>query len=58
MDEKQLQKSKEYGCYDAQNKNYILFMCKKGCKFYDEFQGCTKKRIIRQCAIKGLKNRD
>lgn len=55
MNTKQEQKSKEYGNYDAQTKRYIAFMCKK-CKFYDE--RCTKNRIVRVCAEKGLKNKD
>ena len=29
---------------------------KKGCKFYDN--GCAKGRVVRECAKKGLKNRD
>ena len=56
MDSKQEQKAREYACYDTQNKYIINFMCKKGCKFYDN--GCTKNRVIRICAEKGLKNRD
>ena len=56
MNTKQEQKSKEYACYDAQTRYYIAFMCKKDCKFYDN--GCTKNRVIRICAEKGLKNKD
>lgn len=44
---------KEYE--DKEINIYILFMCKK-CKFYDK--ECTKKRIIRECAVKGLKNKE
>lgn len=40
---------------DIETKQFTLYMCKK-CKFYDN--GCTKKRIIRECARKGLKNKD
>ena len=42
--------------YDIETRRYITFMCKKGCKFYDN--ECTKHRVIRICAEKGLKNRD
>lgn len=42
--------------YDTETKKYIWFMCKKGCKFYDN--GCTKGRLVRDCAKNGLKNRD
>lgn len=45
------------GFYDTETKRYINFMCKKGCKFYTE-EGCSKKRIVRECAKKGLKNKD
>lgn len=55
MEIKQEQKAKEYACYDAQTKHFIVFMCRK-CKFYDG--RCTKNRVIRICAEKGLKNRD
>ena len=40
---------------DKQNKNYIFGMCKK-CRFYKG--KCTKNRIIRICAKKGLKNKE
>ena len=42
--------------YDNESKSYITFMCKKGCKFYKN--RCTKNRLIRECAKKGLKNID
>ena len=45
-------------CYDLETKKYILFNCKKGCKFYDDETGCSKKRVIRICAKKGLKNKE
>lgn len=41
--------------YDREIRKYIFAMCKK-CKFYDN--GCTKKRLIRECVKKGLKNKD
>ena len=50
------QKSKEYACYYNITRNFINFMCKKGCKFYDN--GCTKNRVVRVCARKGLKNKE
>lgn len=43
-------------CYDNETRIYINFMCKKGCKFYDG--RCTKNRVVRECAKKGLKNVD
>lgn len=46
----------EYAVQDSETKRYLHFMCKKGCKFYDN--GCTKKRVIRDCAKQGLKNKD
>lgn len=56
MDSKKEQKKKEYGAYNSETMSYIYYMCKKGCKFYDN--GCTKKRVIRDCAKQGLKNKD
>lgn len=44
------------GCYDNETSIYINLMCKKGCKFYNG--KCTKNRVVRVCAKKGLKNRD
>ena len=44
--------------YDHTTKIYINLMCKKDCKFYDEKEGCIKKRIVRVCNKKGLKNKD
>lgn len=40
---------------DRENKNYIMFMCRK-CKFYKNT--CIKRRIPKKCAEQGLKNRD
>jgi hypothetical protein len=40
---------------DIVNRNYIYVMCRT-CKFYDN--GCTKKRMVRKCAEKGLKNKE
>ena len=42
--------------YDLETSKYILFNCKKGCKFYNG--KCTKNRIIRECLKKGLKNKE
>lgn len=44
--------------YDLETQKYIMFMCKKNCKFYDTQKGCIKKRIIRKCAKEGLKNKE
>ena len=48
-------KGLEYALQDGETKRWIHFMCKK-CKFYDD--GCIKGRVIRECAKKGLKNKD
>jgi hypothetical protein len=48
-------KGLEYALQDGETKRWIHFMCKK-CKFYDN--GCIKGRVIRECAEKGLKNKD
>ncbi|MFG6319594.1 MAG: hypothetical protein K1W33_07075 [Clostridia bacterium] len=42
--------------YEAETKKYVFFMCKKGCRFYNN--GCTKNRTVRECAKKGLKNKE
>lgn len=47
----------ENSYYDAEVRKFIMFMCKKGCKFYTK-EGCSKKRIIRECSKKGLKNKE
>lgn len=46
----------EFKNLDRETKEYIISMCRK-CKFYNN-RKCTKNRIIRKCAIKGLKNKD
>lgn len=46
----------ENNTYDNETKKYIMFMCSKGCKFYDE--KCTKNRVVRVCAKQGLKNKE
>lgn len=43
-------------CADLETKKFIIYMCRK-CKFYQN-DSCTKKRAIRECAKKGLKNKD
>lgn len=44
--------------YDIETQKYIVFMCKKDCKFYDKKQGCKKKITVRECVKKGLKNKE
>lgn len=44
--------------YDNETRKYVVFMCKKGCKFYDNKKGCTKERVVRECARKGFKNKE
>lgn len=43
------------GTMDRTNYKYITKMCST-CRFYEE--GCKKKRTIRVCAEKGLKNKE
>lgn len=53
------QKEKMINCIaviDTTARRYIENMCKKGCKFYEG--GCKKNRYMKDCARKGLKNRD
>ena len=45
-----------FGAYDIETKRFIYYMCKKGCKFYNN--GCKKNRIVRECVRKGLKNKE
>lgn len=40
---------------DKETKGYIFYMCRT-CKFYKN--RCTKNRVVRTCAIKGLKNKE
>lgn len=40
---------------DMETKKFIIHMCKT-CKFYDG--QCLKHRIIRECARKGLKDKE
>lgn len=41
---------------DEETKKFIIYMCRK-CKFYKK-NNCIKKRIIRECARKGLKDKE
>lgn len=41
---------------DRETKSFTSLMCSK-CKFYINNM-CSKKRIIRECAKKGLKNKE
>lgn len=43
------------GCEDDENRKFIKYMC-KDCKFHNE--RCSKNRLARVCAQKGLKNKD
>lgn len=56
MNKEKETRQKELSKFDYEIKKYIMYMCKKGCKFYDE--RCTKGRIVRDCAKKGLKNKE
>lgn len=42
--------------FDAETRKYVMYMCSKGCKYYKD--KCTKERIVRECARKGLKNKE
>lgn len=43
---------------DAETSKYIFYMCRKNCKFYSKERGCEKSRAVRECARRGLKNKD
>ena len=56
MNKEKESRQKELDKFDFETKKYILYMCKKGCKFYKD--RCTKNRLIKECARKGLKNKE
>ena len=56
MNKEKEARQKELNIFDYETQKYIMYMCKKGCKFYKN--GCTKRRLIKECAKKGLKNRE
>lgn len=56
MNKEKEARQKELNIFDTETKKYIMYMCKKGCRFYDN--RCTKGRLIRDCAKKGLKNKE
>ena len=43
--------------YSNEDKKFINSMCKNNCKFYIDDK-CSKKRLVRNCAKYGLKNRE
>lgn len=53
-EKKQQREARNY-C-DYQTQMFIIYMC-KSCEFYNN-NCCSKKRVIRECAKKGLKNKD
>lgn len=56
MNKEKESRQKELGRFDNETYKYIFYMCKKGCKFYKD--RCTKNRLIKECAKKGLKNQE
>ena len=56
MNKEKETRQKELEKFDYEIKKYIMYMCKKGCKFY--MDRCTKNRNIRDCAKKGQKNKE
>lgn len=56
-EKERLKRERENGNYDYETRKYIVFMCKKGCKFYIEDR-CIKKRPVIKCAKEGLKNKE
>lgn len=51
--------ARKLGGMNSDDRKFMKFMCAKGCKFFDkEKQTCIKKRYIRDCSRKGLKNRE
>ena len=55
MNKEKESRQKELTRYDNESRKYIIFMCRT-CKFYD--RECLKNRVIRDCAVKGLKNKE
>lgn len=49
-------RQKEISKLDNEYYKYVHYMCKKGCRFYQD--RCTKGRIVRDCAKKGFKNKE
>lgn len=43
---------------DAETSRYIFYMCRRDCKFFNKETGCQKHRVVRECARRGLKNKD
>lgn len=56
MNKEKESRQKELEKFDYETRKYIMYMCKKGCRFY--IDRCTKGRNIRDCARKGLKNKE
>lgn len=53
--------SRDNKVYDVETYKIIRKMCNgkdNACKFYDEKEGCTKKRTARECRSKFLKNKE
>ena len=48
-------KEEKYNDMNSEFYKYKKYMC-ENCEFY--YDGCTKKRIAKVCAKKGLKNKD
>lgn len=56
MNKEKEARQKELNIFDYETQKYIMYMYKKGCRFYDN--RCTKERLMRDCAKNGLKNRE
>ena len=56
MNKEKEARQKELSKFDYETHKYIYYMCKRGCKFYTD--RCTKNRVIKECAKKGLKNKE
>ncbi len=54
MNDKEKRENK-YEAYSKEDEIMIKMMC-KDCKFYKD--RCTKNRILRECSVKFLKNKD
>lgn len=57
MTKEKVEQQNVYSGYEIETRKFIYYMCRKGCKFYTN-QGCSKKRVVKECARKGLKNKE
>ena len=56
MTKEKVEQQNLYSGYESETRKFVIYMCRK-CKFYTE-EGCSKKRVVKECARKGLKNKE